>query len=120
MATAPGYSAYANTHRSSLSGNALEKEALLKAARLLDYARNNPGDKAALGEALHFNFDLWTIFQAEVTNPDNLLTDVLRQQLLSLSLFMDHSAAKLLNGIDTHTLQAMIDVNRTLASPASP
>lgn len=116
MSTATGYSAYASTHASALGGGALEKEALLKAARLLDDARSNPGDGAALGDALRFNLDLWTIFQADVSDPATPLPDDLKQHLLSLSLFMDHSAADLLNGFDDRTLQAMIDINRTLAS----
>ena len=92
----------------------------MKAARLLDHAKNHPGDNAALGNALQFNFDLWTIFQADVTDPASSLPGDLKQKLLNLSLFMDHSATKLLNGSDVHTLQAMIDVNRTLASSTRP
>ncbi len=118
MADVPaGYAAYASTHATVLKGGALEKEALLRAARLLDQAKHNPANQSALGNALRFNLDLWTIFQADLADPANALPEDLRQQLWSLGRFMDSSTSRLLSASDGNTLQAMIDVNRTLASP---
>ena len=111
-----GYAAYAIAHATVLKGGALEKEALLRAARLLDQAKRDPGNKSTLGDALSFNLDLWTIFQADIADPANSLPEDLKQQLWSLSQFMDSSVSRLLTALDTDTLQAMIDVNRTLAS----
>lgn len=111
-----GYAAYANTHATVLKGGALEKEALLRAARLLDQAKQKPNNKSALGNALRYNLDLWTIFQADLADPANSLPEELKQQLWSLSQFMDSSVSRLLGALDSDTLQAMIDVNRTLAS----
>ncbi len=108
--------AYAQTHASTLSGPALEAEALVKAARLLEKARARADDPVALGEALRFNLVLWTLFQADLSDGGNALPDDLKAQLLSLSLFMDKSTARLIDGHDPETLQAMIDVNRSLAS----
>ncbi len=107
--------AYAKTHTSSLSGPILESEALVKAAHLLEKARARTNDPVALGEALRFNLKLWTLFQADLSDKENALPEDLKAQLLSLSLFMDKSTARLIEGHDTETLQAMIDVNRTLA-----
>ncbi len=112
-----GYAAYANTHATVLKGGALEKEALLRAASLLDQAKRKPGNKSALGDALRYNLDLWTIFQADLADPANAMPEDLKQQLWSLSQFMDSSVSRLLGALDSDTLQAMIDVNRTLASP---
>lgn len=114
--TSAGYSAYANTHTAALHGGSLENEALVKSAYLLELARNKPGDAGILAEALRFNVDLWTIFQADLSDPAIPLPEQLKSELLDLSLFMDQSAAKLLWAFNKETLQAMIDVNRTLAA----
>lgn len=109
-------SAYAQTHAATLTGPALEAEALIKAARLLERARARPNDPVALGEALRFNLKLWTLFQADLSDGGSPLPEDLKAQLLRLSLFMDKSTARLIEGHDPEILHAMIDVNRTLAS----
>jgi len=108
--------AYTNAQSSSLQGVSRDGEALIKAARLLHAARIRPDDAAALAEALDFNVTLWTVFQADLGGGDNPLADAIKADLLGLSLFMDKSAAKLLEGHDADTLDAMIEVNRNLAS----
>jgi len=115
-----GLAAYAQTQTRALSGRPLESEALAKAARLLESARTRPGDPGALGEALDYNLKLWTVFQADLAEPGNPLPDNLKGELLSLSLFMDKSAARLLAGYDEDVLRAMIDVNRSLAKIPPP
>jgi flagellar protein FlaF len=120
MAQPSGYGAYAQRHSSFLSGNSLEGEALSRAARMLETARSNLDDKIALAQALQFNQKLWTIFQADLTNAANPLPDSLKADLLSLSLFMDQTAADLTRPLGPiaieEDLQAMIDVNRQLAT----
>jgi len=120
MSLPPGYAAYAKSHTSSLKGHSAEGEALGKASQLLEIARLNPLDNVALAQALQFNQKLWTIFQADLTNTKNTLPDDLKSDLLSLSLFMDNTIAELTGGLPPETtiesLQAMIDVNRSLAT----
>ncbi len=112
-----GYAAYSNAHLSFLKGRDLEGAALAKAAHKLEIARSRPGDARALGEALDFNTKLWTVFQADVSDEDSPLPEDLRASLLGLALFMDQATASLLSGaVEADTLQAMIDVNRSLAS----
>ena len=114
------YTAYAKSHSSALKGRAVEGEALMKAARLLDQARTNPDDTGVLLEALKFSHKLWTIFQADLSNPDNPLPAKTRKELLELSLFMDREIAASLQARNEDSLQAMIDINRTLASALFP
>ena len=112
----PDTSAYARAHAATLKGHPLENEALIRAARMLEQARTRPGDTKAFAEALDFNFKLWTVFQADVSDPASPLPLKLREELLSLSLYMDRSIRSLLREFDDKILQGMIDVNRTLAS----
>lgn len=111
-----GYSAYAKASAKAPTGRRLEGEAFARAAALLDAAARAPDDAAALAEALKFNTMLWTIVQAELTEPSDALTDALRADLASLSLFMDKRAARLLQGHDRESLEAMVEVNRNIAS----
>ncbi|MHA1598711.1 MAG: flagellar biosynthesis regulator FlaF [Alphaproteobacteria bacterium] len=108
--------AYARTRASSLHGKSRDGEALIKAARLLDDARRHPKAPLSLTTALEFNVALWTVIQADLSGGGGSLPDGLKSDILSLSLFMDKSAAKLLEGHDADTLDAMIEVNRNLAS----
>ncbi|MBT3238687.1 MAG: flagellar protein FlaF [Rhodospirillaceae bacterium] len=108
--------AYARTRSASLHGMSRDGEALIKAARLLNTARMHPEDTKSLAEALDFNTTLWTVFQADLSGEENTLSDELKADLLSLSLFMDNSAAKLLEHYDADTLDAMIEANRNIAS----
>jgi len=114
------YSAYAKSHAVSLKGRGVEGEALMKAARLLEKARVAPQDRSVLASALKFNNKLWTVFQADLAEAGNPLPDKAKADLLSLSLFMDRETAKLLQAYDEQTLQAMIQVNRTLAAGLLP
>jgi len=120
MSLPPGYGAYAQRHSTSLRGNSLEGEALTRAARMLEDARSHLDDKVALAQALQFNQKLWTIFQADLTSEKNPLPDALKADLLSLSLFMDQTSGDLIRPSGpiaiNESLQAMIDVNRSLAS----
>lgn len=111
-----GYSAYAKAQPAALDGRGLEGAAFMKAARLLDTAANAPDDAKALAEALRVNTLLWTLVQAELTEPGGRLPDTLHADLASLSLFMDRSTAQMLNKPDTETLRAMSDVDRSIAS----
>lgn len=109
------HGAYAQARSGALGGEAVEKEALLRAARLLDDARQAPDDKAVLAKALKFNMALWTLFQADLAGDANRLPSDVKRDLLNLSLFMDNATHALTQAFDAKTLLAMIQVNRNLA-----
>lgn len=112
-----GYSAYSRTAAVAMSGRRLEGEAFARAAALLGRAAANPADRGLLAEALKFNNRLWAIVDAEVAAPTSPLADDLRGQLLSLSRFMDKQSLDVLaRGPDRQALEAMAEVNRSLAS----
>lgn len=111
-----GYAAYGRTHKSSLKGRALEGEAFVKAANMLINAQNFPENKRLLGEALQYTQKLWTIVQADLQSPSNKLDDVMKANLLSLSLYVDRTCHEVIKKPHQPRLQGLIDVNKNVAA----
>lgn len=103
---------------SAVAGQALERQALRRAARLLDDAKARPGDAFALGRALRFNLDLWSFLQADARDPQSPLPATLKSQILDLCPFMEQAAGALLVNPGADILQDMIAANQTLAGAA--
>ena len=83
---------------------------------LLDKARQCVDDDyAAYATALTFNQTLWTLFQADLSGDGNALPDNLRDDLLSLSLFVDRQTILALGDPSPKHLDALIEINRNLA-----
>jgi flagellar protein FlaF len=111
--------AYDQGARTSASSRALEASALSRAARLLDDCRqgwNSPERPAALTEALRHNQRLWTLFQAELDQPDHPLPPDIRRNLLRLSAFVDRRTLEILADPRPDKLDVLIEINRTLAA----
>ena len=78
---------------------------------VLDQARRNPDD-VELGErALKYNQLLWSIIQADVTEEDNALPEVLNANLMSLSISVDKQTSKSLNDANEELYDSLIDLN---------
>ena len=78
---------------------------------ILDQARRNPDD-VELGErALKYNQLLWSIIQADVTEEDNALPEVLNANLMSLSISVDKQTSKSLNDANEELYDSLIDLN---------
>ena len=83
---------YTDIHKESLSGRDLESSVLTRAALMLKNCQDNwnaADHEEQLNKAIKFHQQIWSIFQAELASPANLLPKELRQDILSLSLFMD-------------------------------
>lgn len=92
---------------------------LTKAALMLQQCQNNwdePERPAKLDEALRYNQMIWSIFQGELTKPDNPLPQKLRMDILSLSLFVDKRLFELLSLPAAEKLTAVININLNLAA----
>lgn len=114
----PG-AAYDSTQKATTSGRGLESAALFKAARQLEAVKQHwdtPDRDVRLLEALRYNQRLWTIFQADLERPDHGLPTELRQNLLRLAAFIDRRSYELLGEPDREKLQALIDIDRNIAS----
>jgi flagellar protein FlaF len=105
--------AYRSSQRLGSSARATEAQALLEAARRLDAAI---GDKDAYRAALRLNWRLWTIIQADVSGDGSPLPDEVRQNILSLSVFIDKHTVNALAEPGDRKLRVLIEINRNIAA----
>ena len=110
--------AYETGARTSQSNRELEAEALFKAARKLEHARQHwhtPERDALLLEAVRYNQRLWTFFQGELASPSHPLPRALRHDVLRLSTFVERRLLEVLGQPDPARLAVVIEINRQLA-----
>lgn len=106
--------AYRTSQRLGATARQTEAQALLEAARMLDAA---PGDdRDAYRAALRLNWRLWTIIQADVSSDESPLPEEIRQNILSLSVFIDKHTVNALAEPSARKLRVLIEINRNIAS----
>jgi flagellar protein FlaF len=110
---------YRNVQKATLSGRDLEAEVLSKAAYKLKHCQNNwdaPNRDELLDEALKYNQKIWTVFQAELAKPENPLSGKIKQDLLSLSAFVDKRIFEIMSFPAPEKLNAIININLNIAA----
>jgi flagellar protein FlaF len=110
--------AYKAAQKAVMSGREIEASALTKAANILKEIQNNwdsPGRQEVLTQALKFNQVLWSIFQAELMDKDNPLPKKLREDILSLSAFIDKRIVDVMAFPSPEKLTTIININMSLA-----
>jgi flagellar biosynthesis activator protein FlaF len=110
--------AYKTAQKAVMSGREIEAAALNQAAMMLKECQKNwdaPGREAVLHEVLKFNQVLWSIFQAELTQEDNPLPKDLKEDILSLSAFVDKRIFDIMAFPAPEKLTAIININMSLA-----
>lgn len=113
---------YANVHKTTLSGRDLEAAVLNKAALKFQYVQENWDAKNRddkLDEALRYNQLIWNVFQAELAKPENPLPKKLREDILSLSLFVDRRTFETTAFPSKDKLSILININRNIAAGLS-
>lgn len=111
--------AYRTAQNSSASGREIEAAALTRCALLLSHCQKNwdaPGREEKLDEALRTNQKVWSIFQAELTKENNPLPRQLKENILSLSLFIDRRTLEVMAYPAPEKLKILIDINLNLAA----
>jgi flagellar protein FlaF len=111
--------AYRNVEKATLSQRDLEATVLTKAALQLQSIKENWAreyHQAQLEDALNYNQRVWTFFQAELTVEDNPLPDEIKQNLLSLSVFIDRRTFETLAYPAPEKLDALININLNVAA----
>ncbi|MCX7793121.1 MAG: flagellar biosynthesis regulator FlaF [Thermodesulfovibrionales bacterium] len=114
-----GIEAYRDVEKATLSGRELEASILVKAAHLLKECRdrwNEPDRDEKLDKALRYNQRLWSLFQAELSRPDHPMPKNLREDLLSLSLFIDKRTFELMASPSPEKLDILIKINLNIAA----
>ena len=113
---------YESGTKAAPSGRELEAAALFKAARQIEACRRDLEHQERgepLDDALRFNQRLWTFFQAELGAPDCPLPVEMRRNLLHISGFVDRRTFEMLARPTPDGLQALIDINRNIATGLS-
>jgi flagellar protein FlaF len=110
---------YQTVSKATMSGREVEAAVLTKAALKLKDCQENweAGDRdAKLDEALKFNQLIWSIFQAELIKPDHPLPKKLREDIISLSAFIDKRIFETMAYPAPEKLTAIININLNLAA----
>jgi len=111
--------AYRTVQKTTMSGREIEASVLTKAALMLQHCQNNwdaEDRDLKLEEALKFNQMIWSIFQGELSKPDNPLPKKLREDILSLSLFIDKRVFDVMSFPAPEKLTVIININLNLAA----
>lgn len=112
-------SAYQDIERETLSGRELEASVLTKAAARLQSVQaqwDSEGKDELLEEVLRYNQRIWTILQVEVSAASNPLPREIKENLLSLSLFVDKRTFEIMAYPSADKLDVLININLNIAA----
>jgi len=110
---------YRTVQKTTMSDREIEASVLIKAAIKLKNCQDNWNAEdrdAKLDEALKFNQLMWSIFQSELSRPDNPLPKQIRDDVLSLSMFIDKRIFDVMAYPSAEKLTIIISINLNLAA----
>lgn len=119
MARKPAASSYEKIRMQTLSGRDVEAAVLEKAAFKLRRAQNQmqPGRFDDITEeAMDFNKRIWDVLRADWQNPDSHLPKEMRQNLLSLAVFIVKQGLEFRADPRPDRLNTLIQINESLAN----
>jgi flagellar protein FlaF len=111
--------AYRSVQKATMSGREVEASVLTKGALLLQQCQNNwdaQDRQGRLDEALKYNQAIWSIFESELASPENPLPKKLREDILSLGLFIDKRIIEVMSFPAPEKLTVIININLNLAA----
>ena len=86
---------------------------LRQAADRLQKAQQSPAEDY-FEETLLYNQLIWTVIQSEMT-AENPLSEEIKANLVSLSIFVDKQTAKAIGTREPELLNTLIDINRNIS-----
>jgi flagellar protein FlaF len=110
---------YQSVERETISGRETEARVLTQAALKLVDCKNNwdaPGRNAHLDIALRYNQRIWSIFQVEVSKPENPLPENIKKNILHLSRFIDKRIFDTMAFPEKQKLEIIIKINQNIAA----
>ena len=110
-----GYQQTQKTVDTNREAEAAEVDAIVlrQAADRLKKAQQSPDDEY-FEETLLYNQLIWTVIQSEMT-AENPLSDEIKANLVSLSIFVDKQTAKAIGTREAGLLDTLIDINRNIS-----
>ena len=113
---APRNNPYQQTQRLGSNPSETETRALLEAARRLSAVQKRDANLEEYRAALRLNWRLWTLFQTDIAEPENLLPVEIKRNILSLAAYVDRQTVTALARVAPDHLQVLIDINRQIAA----
>ena len=113
------FNIYQNAHKDGMSQRELEASLLTRAGLMLKGCQDSwdaPDRDQRLDAAIKFNQRIWSLFQSELSMPDNPLPKNIREDILNLSLFLDKRLFEVLAYPDRQKLSIAININLNLAA----
>lgn len=110
---------YEQTQKATVPGRDVEVNVLEKAAVMLKRCQENWTDNAfnrALDDALRYNQKIWDVFQNDWRSPDCQLERPLRENLLSLGVYVRKATLDIIAYPEKEKLDSLININENLAS----
>ncbi len=110
---------YQSVDKETMSGRETEARVLTQAAlQLIDCQKKweTPHRNSLLDAALKYNQKIWSIFQVEVSKPDNPLPAQIKKNILHLSRFIDQRIFDTMAFPDAHKLNILIKINQNIAA----
>jgi len=111
--------AYQDIEKETLTGRSLEASVLFKSAGKLKRVQESwdaSGRDELLEEALRYNQQIWSLFQAELTDTTSELPADIRTNLLNLSVFVDKRTFEIMAYPSPEKLNILIDINQNIAA----
>lgn len=93
-----------------------EAWALTQAARRMKEGQDAADFPKSFLDAIRLNWRLWTIFQAEISSPDNPLPEDVRINMLRLSNFVDKTSVAIIAEPIPGKADVLININREIAA----
>lgn len=109
---------YGNIQKSAMSAREIEAAVLTKAATKLKQCQTkwDPHNFDKLDKALKYNQTIWSIFQAEISKDENRLPKKIKQDILSLSMFVDKRTFEVMAFPNPEKLKILININLNIAA----
>jgi flagellar protein FlaF len=102
-----------------MSGRETEARVLTQAALKLTECQNTwdaDGRNQKLDNALKYNQRVWSIFQVEISKPENPLPSVVKKNILLLSRFIDRRIFDTMAFPTKDKLDIIIKINQNIAA----
>ncbi len=111
--------AYQMVENATISGRATEARVLTKAALKLKYCRDNweaANRHEKMDEALRYTQHMWSLIQGDLLDKNNPLPQKLKENVLSLSAFIDKRILDVMAYPAAEKLNIIIDIHLNLAA----
>ena len=94
----------------------VEAWALLELARRLEGLKKTPDDRKEIMRIVRMNWQVWTIFQSALLDPDNPLPIEIRSNLLNLANFIDKRSVDVLAMPSIEKVEILMNINRNIGA----